>query len=129
VRAPDGTTIEVKASGYAQSWARSGSSTISFAGLPGRAGKSSWDAATNTTVPGFVADVYVFAVNVIQQHEPYDGLDVNMWRFHVLPGAVVARTGQGSMRWSTVIALGGTAVPWEQLRTAIADAAGKAEMR
>ncbi|MDM8083708.1 hypothetical protein QUV83_02880 [Cellulomonas cellasea] len=123
VLAPDGTTIEVKTSGHSQAWARSGPAVIAFSGLPGRAGKTSWDATTNTYGPAHVADVYVFAVHTTSQDEPYDGLDIGRWLFHVVPGAVVAATGQGSMRLTTVIRLGGVPILWERLADAITAAA------
>lgn len=119
VLAPDGTTIEVKTSGHAQTWARTGAPTLTFTGLPGRAGKTSWFAATNTYGPAHVADVYVFAVQTTAQDEPYDALDIGAWRFHTLSGATVAATGQASMRLSTVIRLGGEPVTWEHLAAAV----------
>ncbi|RPF22252.1 hypothetical protein [Myceligenerans xiligouense] len=110
VLTPEGTTIEVKTSGYSQVWLRTGAPVISFSGLPGRPGKRSWHAATNTMGPAHIADVYVFAVHTTTQDEPYDGLDIAKWQFYVLSGETVMATGQGTMRLSTVERLGGRAV-------------------
>lgn len=123
VQAPDGTTIEVKTTGYSQTWERTGPAVLTFAGLPGKPSKQSWYAATNTYGPAHVAEAYVFAVHMTQPGDPYDALDIDAWRFHVLPGAVVAGTGQGSMRLSTVRRLGGVEVEWGDLGRAISEAA------
>ncbi|NMO01841.1 hypothetical protein HH308_11525 [Gordonia sp. TBRC 11910] len=119
VEAPDGTTIEVKASGHSQTWARVGPPVISFAGLPGKAGKKSWHAQSNTWTDVHIADVYVFAVHTTPEGEPYNGLDVAAWDFYVLPGSTVVATGQQSMRLSTVERLGAVRVSWSGLRDAI----------
>ncbi|SNS93133.1 hypothetical protein SAMN06309944_1418 [Micrococcales bacterium KH10] len=119
VRAQDGTTIEVKTSGYSQSWPTSRPAIISFSGLPGRPGKTSWDAESNTFGPAFVADVYVFCVHMTLPGDEYDPLNIDDWQFYVLPGAAVAGTGQGSMRLSTVKRLGGRGVNWKELRSEI----------
>lgn len=123
LQAPDGTTIEVKTSGYTQTWAPRGPAVIVFSGLPGKRGKRSWYAATGAMGPAHVADVYVFAVQTAQRGDVYDGLDIDAWDFHVVPGRRVAETGQASMRLSTVVRIGGAPVAWHQLARAIRDAA------
>jgi len=122
VETPDGRTIEVKTSGYTQTWQPRGPAVIVFSGLPGKAGKRSWYASTGSMGDAHVADVYVFAVQTTQRGEPYDGLDIDEWRFHVLPGRVVAETAQASMRLSTVVKLGGVPVRWDDLAVAIDEA-------
>ncbi|PJI93558.1 hypothetical protein CLV34_2134 [Luteimicrobium subarcticum] len=122
VAAPDGTTIEVKASGYSQAWERRSEPSIRFGGLPGRPGKQSWHADTATMEAGFVADVYVFAVHTTTSADPYDGLDISAWQFYVLRGDDVAATGQSSMQLTTVVRLGGVPVAWHELADAIAAA-------
>ncbi|MCK9795954.1 hypothetical protein M1843_19590 [Isoptericola sp. 4D.3] len=97
VLAPEGTTIEVKTSGHAQTWERRGPVVLKFGGLPGgREGtkvKRSWSAATGGMTDAFVADVYVFCVQTTTADRPYDGLDIGAWDFYVLPRRVVAGTG------------------------------------
>ncbi|MBD8507602.1 hypothetical protein HT102_14035 [Hoyosella sp. G463] len=115
VRAPDGTTIEVKSSGYSQSWPTNTQPVITFSGLPGARTKVSWDASANSYRTAFIADVYVFAVHTTLPSEPYDPLDIDAWRFYVLPGAAIASTGQSSMRLSTVEKLGARPVGWNEL--------------
>lgn len=123
VLAPDGTTIEVKTSGHAQTWQRSGPVVLKFGGLPGsREGskvKRSWSAATGEMIDAFVADVYVFCVQTTTADRPYDGLDIGAWDFYVLSGGVVAGTGQKSMVLSRVIRLGGEPIAWHDLAEAI----------
>ena len=123
VLAPDGTTIEVKTSGHAQTWERRGPVVLKFGGLPGgREGtkvKRSWSAATGGMIDAFIADVYVFYIQTTTADRPYDGLDIGAWDFYVLPGRVVAGTGQKSMVLSTVIRLGGERFAWDELAGAI----------
>ncbi|MBO0609118.1 hypothetical protein [Myceligenerans salitolerans] len=71
--------------------------------------------------PAHIADVYVFAVHTTTQDELYDGLDIAKWHFYVLSGETVKATGQGSMRLSKVVRLGGQAVAWAGLRDAIGE--------
>ncbi|MFI9487349.1 hypothetical protein ACIG47_13245 [Promicromonospora sp. NPDC052451] len=127
VLAPDGTTIEVKTSGHAQTWHRTAPPNLRFSGLPGGGEgtkvKRSWSAATGTMIDAHVADVYVFCVHTTRQDEPYDGLDIAAWEFYVLPGTAVARSKQKSMALSTVVRLGGTRLRWRDLARAIKDAA------
>lgn len=127
VLAPDGTTIEVKTSGHAQTWQRTTPPTLRFSGLPGGGEgtkvKRSWSAATGTMIDAHVADVYVFCVHTTAQDEPYDGLDIAAWEFYVIPGTAVARSRQKSMALSTVVRLGGTQLRWRDLARAIKDAA------
>lgn len=127
VRAPDGTTIEVKTTGHAQTWQRTAPPVLKFSGLPGGAVgtkvKRSWSAETNTMIDAHVAGVYVFCVHTTAQDDPYDALDIAAWEFYVLPGATVAGSGQKSMGLSTVIRLGGARLPWGELADAIKDAA------
>lgn len=119
VLAPDGTTIEVKATGHSQSWERMGPPLLTFSGLLGGPNKRSWYASSNSYGPAHVADVFVFAVHTTPQDAPYDPLDIAAWQFHVLGGATVERAGQRSMRLSTVVKLGGTPVAWSALASEI----------
>ncbi|MFE5339954.1 hypothetical protein ACFQ80_07015 [Isoptericola sp. NPDC056578] len=123
VLSPDGITIEVKTSGHAQTWERRGPVVLKFGGLPGgREGtkvKRSWSAATGGMIDAFVANVYVFCVQTTIAERPYDGLDIGAWDFYVLPGRVVAGTGQKSMVLSTVIRLGGECLAWHDLAAEI----------
>ncbi|ANC29703.1 hypothetical protein [Isoptericola dokdonensis] len=127
VLAPDGTTIEVKTSGHTQAWERRGPAVLKFGGLPGGQEatkiKRSWSAATGETIEAFVADAYVFCVQTTTTDQEYDGLDIGAWDFYVLPGSLVAESGQKSMVLSTVKRLGGERFGWRDLAPAIAASA------
>lgn len=77
-----GVGIEVKASGYVQSWVQNGPSRIVFdikQRLP-------WDAATNTLGACLQrsADCYVFCVHTARCREECRVLDVSQWEFYVV---------------------------------------------
>lgn len=80
---PEGITIEVKSSGYLQSWGQEHLSTISF----GIAPTLGWDDKTNTyeTESKRQAQVYVFCVHHHQEQETANPLDTSQWTFYVLP--------------------------------------------
>ena len=88
---PSGVRIEVKASGYLQSWPQAKVSTITFGKLTGL----TWD--ENTGVQGeqreVRADVFVFAVQTCTEHDTYDALDVAQWEFYVLSAAAIRDAG------------------------------------
>ena len=74
--------IEVKSSGYLQSWQQSRPSTISFDIAP----KQAWDAVSNTyaVMPGRISDCYVFCLHAELKPEVADVLDVRQWKFQVV---------------------------------------------
>ncbi len=122
VLSSEGIRIEVKCSGYLQSWAQRRASTIAFSGLKGR----TWSAETGYGLkPEVRADVFVFAVQTSQDRQQYNPLDLDAWDFHVLPGSVIRDSGQQSMSLSTVRRLGGVPLKWDLLRAAILDAYGR----
>ncbi len=82
-----GVKVEVKASGFVQSWPQEKLSRVGFDIAP----KISWDASTNTsaTDAGRPADVYVFAVHSHIDQVSIDPLNVNQWEFYVLATSVL----------------------------------------
>lgn len=85
----EGIRVEVKASGYIQSWGQDELSRIAFSIRPARA----WDSATNT-YSGEArrqSDVYVFAVEtcIDQDAGNPNPLDLSQWDFYVLPTRVL----------------------------------------
>lgn len=116
---PDGVKIEVKASGYVQSWEQEKPSTIRF--TIGEA--NGWSATTNTCddVPQRSADVYVFCIHTEFDKETADPLDTTRWEFVVLPTSVLnQRLGcQKTVGVSTLIKLGGKKYKYESLQEAI----------
>src|SRR5262245_33053924 len=83
LRTSQGTALEVKASGYLQSWRQDRLSTPSFDIRQ----KKSWDAITNSSArtPARAAQIYVFALHQHQAKATVDPLDVDQWAFYVIP--------------------------------------------
>lgn len=120
VLTPDGIRVEVKASGYLQSWAQKRPSRISFGRLTGRR----WNAETGElgAERELRADVYVFAVHTCSEPERYDPLDLDAWRFLVLPRTKVEKAGSRSISLTTLRRLGAE----EIAITGLADAVRRA---
>jgi hypothetical protein len=119
-----GIKVEVKASGFVQTWAQEKLSSIGFDISP----KLSWDASTNISATEAVrpADVYVFAVHAHIDQASIDALNVNQWEFYVLGTPVLdeACSSQKRISLGTLQKLCPTAVPFEGLGEAVAQAAG-----
>jgi hypothetical protein len=125
LRAPDGLTVEVKSAAYVQSWAQVRLSRIVFGIQP----SLGWDAVTNTFSPERrrAADVYVFCLLHHADAATLDPLDLDQWRFYVLPTAVLdkERPHQKTISLSTLLALS----PVECSYDALGDAVRKAMAR
>lgn len=103
VLTPDGIRVEVKASGYLQSWVQKRPSRISFGRLTGR----TWSAETGElgAERELRADVYVFAIHTCSEPDRYDPLDLDAWRFLVLPRTKVEKAGSRSISLTTLRSL------------------------
>ena len=89
VRSPDGIRIEVKTSGYIQTWQQQTLSTPRF-GI----GKSyAWSNETGTfsPAPRRSADVYVFCLHHHKDQDTINPLDLSQWTFYILPTATLDR--------------------------------------
>lgn len=119
-----GIKVEVKASGFVQSWPQEKLSTIGFNIAP----KLSWDASTkiSATEAARPADVYVFAVHAHIDQASIDPLNVNQWEFYVLGTPVLDQECSCQRRISleTLQRLCPKPVPFECLCVAVAQAAG-----
>jgi hypothetical protein len=116
----EGIKVEVKSSGYLQSWKQRNLSRIVFSGLKGR----SWDAETGYSAePEFRADVYVFAVHTCQDPSLYDPLDLDAWIFYVLPAAVIRELGQKTLSLARLAALAPSPAGWSKLPELVRNAA------
>lgn len=121
VESPDGIRIEVKSSGYLQSWRQQRPSRITFSGLKALR----WDDATGYGErPEFRADVYVFAIHGCTDPVAYDPLDLSAWSFRVLPASVLRVLDQRSISLWRLETLAPDAVAWDGLAAAIRAAAG-----
>lgn len=121
----DGISVEVKSAAFIQSWAQNTLSTITFLCPKTRA----WDPDTNILQkePKRQAQVYVFALLAHQDKATIDPLDVDQWRFYVLPTHVLnARArSQHSITLRSLEVLAGTGVSYHGLREAIYSAVSK----
>lgn len=93
--ARDGLRIEVKTSGYIQSWKQRRLSTPRFSIRRARA----WNPTTDTFTlePDRNSDMYVFCLHHHRDKSTVDPLDVSQWSFFVLPTSTVnARFGARS---------------------------------
>lgn len=117
----DGLRVEVKASGYLQSWRQKRLSRINFGRLTGR----TWNAETGAfgEAPELRADVYVFAVQTCQAADRYDPLDLDAWSFFVLSRAAIEKARTRSISIGTIVRLGATEVSFSGLTAAVLAAA------
>ena len=88
LKSPSGITVEVKASGYLQTWSQKKLSKLIFRIRPTRA----WVDETNQyeEVSRRQAEVYVFCLHKYQRKD--DGLnplDLRQWEFYVLPTKIL----------------------------------------
>ncbi len=85
-----GVTVEVKSAAYRQNWAQARPSKIEFDIKPR---KWSWDANTNEWTkhdpPRRFAAVYVFCVLGTKSDPAPDPLDLDQWKFYILPTIVL----------------------------------------
>lgn len=117
VTAPTGTRIEVKASGYLQSWSQTKLSTPSYH----VAAAYSWDSATgaSSTEQAFNADVYVFCLHTATSHEEYDPLQLSQWDFYVAGRQVIEAQAGARMGLKSLARICGSPVAYTKLGRAI----------
>jgi len=120
---PEGITVEVKSAAYIQSWSQRKLSSIVFRTPKTRA----WNADTNVQEkePRRQAQVYVFALLSHQDKSSIDPLNVDQWRFFVVPTAVLdGRTrSQHSITLRSLETLAGQAFSYDELQDAVHRAA------
>jgi hypothetical protein len=122
VCSPEGIKVEVKSSGYCQSWLQPKLSTIRFdrlSGLPMSADGSSFTG----TKREWRADVYVFAIQTCQEPLCYDPLDLTQWQFRVVPASILRAAGLRSVGLAGVMRHAPEQVAWGGLRAAVLEAA------
>lgn len=119
VLTPDGIKIEVKSSGFLQSWDQKRTSKIVFSGLKGRTWTPQGGESSSAT---YNADVYVFCVQSAMTHAEYDPLDVGQWQFYVVPVTDLARLNYKAIGFTTLRSIAPGPVDYENLATAISEA-------
>jgi hypothetical protein len=114
----DGTRIEVKSSAFLQSWRQSKLSIPRF-GLKGA--ELVWDEATGAyrADPNGRVDVWVFALHGCRNHEEYDPLDVDQWRFWTASNTEVEAWGQKTAGLTTIERMLGEPLAWGDLGDAV----------
>jgi hypothetical protein len=117
----DGARLEVKASGYLQSWTQSRTSAPSFSFRSVRATKI-WDPALGAyrdVDPEDRVDAWVFALQTCREAEVYDPLDAGQWAFRVVPHRQLLRSGQTSASLAFFDRIGADSVGLGELAKAI----------
>ena len=129
VEAPDGTRIEVKASGYLQSWVQRKPSAPSYT-FKSAFADSRWDPAAGAYAPVDPedrVDVWVFALQTCRDHQSYDQLDLEQWEFRVVPHRRLFRSGQRSAGLSFFDRLDVKPVSFDELAETVTAARGEHE--
>lgn len=121
VTTPSGIRIEVKASGYLQSWHQRRHSKLNF----GRLMALSWDDVSGAygTEAEVRADVYVFAIQTCRDPDAYDVLNLNQWEFRVVSADVVRSSPVKSVGMAFLERHAPQSLQWHELAAAI-EAAG-----
>ena len=119
VLSPEGIRIEVKSSGYIQSWHQEKLSAISFSVRPAR----SWNPETHKYAEECTrdSDVYVFCLHKHTDKESINILDLSQWTFFVLPTSTlnVMAESQKTISLSRVQSLGAIETDYDHLRDTI----------
>ena len=124
VKTPDGIKVEVKTSGYIQTWYQTEISAPRFDIAP----KLAWDAGSNGWADEKKrrAEVYVFCLHHHKAQSNVNPLDMSQWTFYVLSTAVLEREipEQESIGIGRLRRLGAQAVRFgginDAIRTAVA---------
>ncbi|MEI6767270.1 MAG: hypothetical protein WCM76_16690 [Bacteroidota bacterium] len=118
LKTPEGIKIEVKSSGFIQSWFQRSLSTISFSTKPALY----WDSFTNkqSDTKKRHADVYVFCLLHHTDKTSIEPLNINQWEFYVLSTQRLNeyKRSQHSITLKSLKALT-TIVPYDKLKETI----------
>lgn len=119
---PNGLKIEVKSAAYLQSWQQKEPSKIVFQTPKTRA----WDPETNRQSPESKrqADVYVFALLAHKDKATIDPLNLDQWRFYVLPTSTLnaRKRSQHSITLKSLEDLAGSSIGYDRLCDAVKEA-------
>lgn len=111
-----GTRIEVKATGYLQSWKQTALSAPIFTGLRARSWTEEGGLAEQES---FRADVYVFCLQISRRHDEYDPLDLAQWEFRVASRSAVASLDRTSLSLTKVKEICPAPVSFAELGNAV----------
>ena len=121
VDSEDGARLEVKSSGYLQSWTQTESSAPSYSFKSVRATRI-WDRALGgyrEVDPEDRVDAWVFALQTCQDPDSYDPLDIDQWEFRVVPHRQLLASGQTSAKLNFFERIGIKPVGFEDLAEAV----------
>jgi hypothetical protein len=125
---PSSIKVEVKSAAYVQSWKQKRLSLIIFRTPKTRA----WDAETNvqSRESKRQADVYVFALLAHTDKATIDPMNLDQWRFYVLPAAILNERGrsQHSITLKSLEKLCSGAVTYAGLSKAVKGCIGKSPL-
>lgn len=93
----DGTTIEVKSSGYLQTWKQKTLSKINFGGL-----KSKNAIGTYKEKDEYNSQYYVFCVFNAKTDEEYKPLDLSLWEFRILSRQTLEKINVKSLSYDSL---------------------------
>ncbi len=115
----DHAKVEVKASGYLQSWTSTSPTTPRW-GFKSVDASTSWNeeaAMTRPVKPSDRVDAWVFALQTCKEPADYDPLDVSQWEFRVVPHRRLLALDQRSSGISALEAepIGAVAVSYDEL--------------
>lgn len=98
----DGITIEVKTSGYIQTWEQKSLSKLIFGIQP----TYGWDSESNEydEIQKRQSEIYVFCVHKHTEQETINPLDISQWDFYLLPTKLINSKFQ-SQKTATLSAL------------------------
>lgn len=129
VEAEDGTRIEVKASGYLQSWTSTTPTTPrwTYKSIDAEYQWNEEKAVTEAVNPDDRVDVWVFALQTCDRPKDYDPLDSAQWSFRVVSHRLLRSLPQRSIgiRGLENAPLRAGAVTYEQLGDAVAAATSR----
>jgi len=120
VEGADGTRIEVKASGYSQSWG--GPESKPRYRFKAVNADQQWDEERGEYLAIEAADrvhVWVFALHMARRDQSYDQLDLDSWSFQAVPHAWLLATGQTSAAPTFFEQNGFEPVAWSELGEAV----------
>lgn len=111
----EGISVEVKSSGYIQSWEQKGLSSPGFGIQP----THGWDSITNTysEEANRQARVYVFCLHSCKEQAIVNPLDIAQWEFYILPTEVLNEElkEQKRVSLSTLIRIGAQKCRFEEI--------------
>ena len=116
---PEGITIEIKTSGYLQTWGQKKLSLLNFGIRPTKA----WDRMTNDfdTQKRRQADIYIFCVHKHKDQNTVNSLDINQWDFYILPSKILDEKvgNQKSISLTSLLKIGAKPCSYDNLHKKI----------